>query len=127
MRRPVARPPPPAKPGRGQGGNEEEPVEKPPIHGNSHRFNCDRRRCRRIAAPRRHRAPRRIKRLQNERKKSMQKPFVIAAFAAAALFAALAPAAAKTGGVGWQGAVTVNIPTGSTDQFLHYACPGKLV
>jgi hypothetical protein len=57
----------------------------------------------------------------------MQKPFVIAAFAAAALFAALAPAAAKTGGVGWQGAVTVSIPTGSTDQFLHYACPGKLV
>jgi hypothetical protein len=57
----------------------------------------------------------------------MQKHFLMAAFATAAMLAALAPASAKTGGVGWQGAVTVNIPTGTADQFLHYACPGKLV
>jgi len=57
----------------------------------------------------------------------MQKPFIIAAFAAAAMFAALAPATAKPGGVGWQGAQTVTIPTGTGDQFLHYSCPPKMV
>ncbi len=57
----------------------------------------------------------------------MRTLLLMAALASGAVFAASAPAAAKSGGVGWQGGQTVTIPTGLGDQFLHYACPPKMV